>query len=231
MGVAASVAILSPLSSALAADGFYLNVGAGVNLLEDADNSVTTVGPAEIKSEYDIGFGLTGAGGYKFTNGIRVEGEIGYRRNAFDQLSFTNDGGLGVAWGVGSLNGFSLDADDEMSALSFMVNGYYDFDLGSGWMPYVGGGVGLALVDAKASVSLLGVDVTLINDDDTVFAYQIGAGIGYVAARSNVLEEYVVTLDYRYFATADPSLTDELGNGVDTEYSGHFFGIGLRFQY
>ena len=113
MGVAASVAILSPLSSALAADGFYLNVGAGVNLLEDADNSITTVlGNGEIKSEYDIGFGLTGAGGYKFTNGIRVEGEIGYRRNAFDQLSITNDGGLGVALGVGSLNGLSVAAED-----------------------------------------------------------------------------------------------------------------------
>jgi len=217
MGVAASVAILSPLSSALAADGFYLNVGAGVNLLEDADN--TGAGLA-ITSEYDIGFGLTGAGGYKFTNGIRVEGEIGYRRNNFDQLSLTS--------GFGSFNGLSADADGDVSALSFMVNGYYDFDLGSGWMPYVGGGVGLALIDAEASVSVLG---TIVDDDDTVFAYQIGAGIGYVAGRSNALEQYVVTLDYRYFATADPSLTLVNGASFDSEYSSHYFGVGMRFQY
>ncbi len=224
IGAVVSVAFLSPISSALAADGFYVNVMAGVNFLQNADN---TGGGITLTSEFEPGFGLAGAGGYKFSNGIRLEGELGYRRNALDRLVVTNDGGVGVALGVGSLNGLSLDADDEVSALSFMVNGFYDFDLGSGWMPYVGGGVGLALVDAEASV----LGVTVVDDDDTVFAYQIGAGIGYVASTSQPLEEYVVTLDYRYFATADPSLTDAAGGAFDSEFSGHYFGVGMRFQY
>ncbi len=224
MGAVASVAILSPISGALAADGLYFNVMAGGNLLEDADN---TGGGITITSEFDTGFGFAGAGGYKYTNGIRVEGEIGYRQNDFDRLVVTNDGGAGVALGVGSLNGLSLAAKEAVSVLSFMVNGYYDFDLGSAWMPYVGGGVGLALIDAEASV----LGVTLVDDDDTVFAYQFGAGIGYVVSSSRDLEEFVVTLDYRYFATADPSLTDAVGDGFDSEYSSHYLGVGMRFQY
>ena len=224
IGAVASVAILSPITGALAADGLYFSVMAGGNLLEDADN---TGGGITITSEFDTGFGFAGAGGYKYTNGIRVEGEIGYRQNDFDRLVVTNDGGVGVALGVGSLNGLSLDADDEVSALSFMLNGYYDFDLGSAWMPYVGGGVGLAFIDAEASV----LGVTVVDDDDTVFAYQFGAGIGYVASTSQTFEEYVFTLDYRYFATADPTLTDTAGSGFDSEYSSHYIGVGLRFQY
>ena len=64
---------------------------------------------------------------------------------------------------------------------------------------------------------------------DTVPAYQFGAGLGY---RIGGLDDRPVTisLDYRYFATADPTFRGALtGTPFDTEIGGSYVGIGLRF--
>ena len=96
-----------------------------VSMLQDADN---TGGGISIKSEYESGFGLSGQVGATF-GGIRVEGELLWSTNDADKLVVTNDGGVGVALGVGSLNGLTLDADGDVNAIALMANGYYDFPI------------------------------------------------------------------------------------------------------
>ncbi len=85
------------------------------------------------------------------------------------------------------------------------------------------GGVGLAHV----SIDNLGAQgTTLANVTDDVFAYQVGAGVGY-----EVMPRTTVSLDYRYFGTSgltfsDPTTTNET---FHTGYHSHT--ISLRLQY
>ena len=117
----------------------------------------------------------------------------------------------------------------DISALTFMGNVYYDFDLGSGWKPYVGGGLGVASISLESKLTADGR--TLADDKDTVFAYQAGGGVGYEFATS---EDYTITvsLDWRYFRTADPTFNGEVtGAEFDTEIGGHEISLGLRYGF
>ena len=112
----------------------------------------------------------------------------------------------------------------DLSLTTLMVNLYYDFDLGLRWKPYVGGGVGLSRISMTADTS--GQETT--DDDDTVFAYQIGAGLGYELGSDD--RPVTVTLDFRHFRTADPTFRGSVtGTPFDSEVGGNYAGVGLRF--
>ena len=218
--------------------------------------------PLNATASLDTGFVVKGTAGYALTNGFRVEGEIGYRKNNLDNMNVKSPGSLvelaapAVAAGVNIVAGRpfypnpltttyanllpphqmaaqnaatgtqSLSGD--ISALTFMGNVYYDFDLGSGWKPYVGGGLGVASISLE-SKSASGR--TLADDKDTVFAYQAGGGVGYEFATS---EDYTITvsLDWRYFRTADPTFKGAVtGAEFDTEIGGHEISLGLRYGF
>ena len=94
-------------TSVQAADrGYYASVKGGLTIASSTD-----FGSGEI--DFDPGFNITAALGYDLGL-IRVEGEIGYRAVDIDSI-------LGVP--AGSI--FSGD----FSALTFMGNGYYDFEM------------------------------------------------------------------------------------------------------
>ena len=197
--------------------GFYAGLQAQYVTLRDADY---TDGLA-IQSEASKGFGISAIGGYDFGNGLRAEGEFGYRRNSLDQFEITNDGGLGAAAGVGSLSGQTLETDGTTDAFYLMVNGWYDFMI-RGFRPYVGGGIGFARLSVDGSVR----GVQLLDDSDTVFAYQLGVGVGF-----DVAPNITVSLDYRYFATQDPELDAAGGTTVDGEYQTHNIGLSARYRF
>ena len=59
------------------------------------------------------------------------------------------------------------------------------------------------------------------DDDDIVFAYQLGAGIGY-----GISENLTIQAGYRYFATADPDFS-----GTEAEVASHDIYLGMRFYF
>jgi len=223
----AAVAILAPgaAGAQTAGDqlkGIYFELRGGGVLLIDADNS----GPGltsdiVITSEFGTGYLVDDAVGYAHSSGLRGELALGYRSNDLDSLTIANDGGVGNFLGVGSLNGLSTsNVGGDVRMISLMANGYYDFDLGNGLRPFVGAGIGAGFVDVEASV----FGLKLVDDGDTVIAYQGVVGISY-----DVTRDMSVSLLYSYFTTADPSLTDVVGESFDTEYSSHNFMLGVRF--
>ena len=117
----------------------------------------------------------------------------------------------------------------DFSMLAFMANVDYDFDTGSRWVPYIGGGLGVATISIDTETPSLGT--SLADDSDTVFAYQVGAGIGYEFP----LEEgrsVTVSLDWRFFGTQDPTFKgDVTGGEFDVGISGHDIGIGLIYGF
>ena len=122
-----------------------------------------------------------------------------------------------------SAGGSSVTGDGTVSALSLMANGYYDFGSRKSLLvPYLGIGVGYALVDAD--VSALGVQV--VDDSAGVLAYQFMAGLGF-----NISPNTTLTAGYRYFATADPEYDSVSATAFDSEYQSHDVMLGIRFAF
>ena len=207
--ILAAVALLGIATSLSAQEKkWYGSVGAGAALLNDTS---TSVGGVSLSTEYSTGFLITGAVG-RFFDRFRGELELNYMQSDLDKITVS---GFGVAG--------SVSADGDVSATSLMVNGYYEFDTGTAWSPYLGGGIG----GANVSVNDVGANgVTLLDDSATVLAYQAKAGIAY---RFN--ENIDGTFGYRYFATDD---LDMSAFGTSFTLDGpesHNFEIAVRFRF
>jgi opacity protein-like surface antigen len=198
---------------------WYVSGNVGGTFVNDSD--LTESGPGisgEGVLEFDTGYGANGALGYGWDN-FRLEGEISYREA--DISSLTVDSITVGSVAITSLGTFDVDGD--ASSLGLMANAWYDFDTGTKWVPYIGGGVGGAQVTAQID-SIANVSVGF-DESDWVFAYQAGAGIGY-----KITEAATVQLGYRYFGTSDPEfktggVTDEV------EFQSHNIEVGFRFRF
>lgn len=205
-----ALALVFLSSAASAQTGPYGELRGGIVFLNDADLDDGSGFNDEIS--FDTGFLIEAAGGYAHTSGFRGELELGYRENDNDELDFEFIG--------------TFDAKGDTSAFTVMANGYYDIDLGvPKFRPYVGFGIGLAVIDTE--VRSLGVK--LVDDSDTVFAYQALAGMAY-----HFTPNIAATLGYAFLATTDPKFKIEPGAGsgsVDAEYASHNILAGIRYSF
>ncbi len=101
-----------------------------------------------------------------------------------------------------------------------MVNGYYAYNLDK-FRPYVGVGVGGANV--SADVSSLGIKI--VDDDDTVFAYQ-----GIIGLEYQLSDSVSFGARYAYFATQDPTFFDTAGFEFDSEVQSHNVMATIRIS-
>jgi len=191
-------------AATVSAKGPYVGGQAGVVFLPDSDiqQGITT-----LTGSFDTGYGLGLAGGYNFDM-FRLEGELFYKTNSFEEVS---------------TGGGSLPADGDVSALGLMVNAYYDFKNQSRFTPFIGGGIGMAQVSIK-DLTIGGLAIA--DDDDTVFAYQGIAGVGY-----SITQALTLDLTYKYTATLDPEFTDVTGVPFEAEYQSHNIMLGARFNF
>jgi opacity protein-like surface antigen len=203
-------------SVAIAAPYVSFNMGAvWVNDSEYSDSGTYYDGFSymdEGEFTFDTGFGVTAAFGNAFDHGLRVEVEFGYRINDIDEAEGTysefNPYGNKVYEKdyFGSLSG-------EVMTSSLMLNIFYEFLPRSLVSPFVGAGIGIA--------NVIG-DIDYYDDEnDTVFAYQLAAGVAFALNQNLKLD-----LQYRFFATEDPDF-----RGLETEYLTHNLMAGLRFTF
>ena len=122
------LALPSPIQPARAEDGRSGYYVALTGLLVIPRDSEWTEHLLDAPVTFDLptknGFGVLGVLGYSLASRLRGEGEIGYRGFHLDE-----SGGVRI--------------DGRFDTLSFMINGFYDFEAGP-VRPYVGGGIGLA---------------------------------------------------------------------------------------
>ena len=199
--VGAALLLAAP---AVAQEGSYVGIHGGTNYLMDSD--LEGAGVFQV-SEFDIGFAVGGVVGYKWKSGLRAEAEVTYRKNELDKLDL----------------GFTTipASDGDRDSLVFMANGFYDIDIGSKFMPYLGGGVGFAHISIN-DASIFGV--TLADDSDTVFAFQLGGGVNFALS-----PRVSFSLDYRYLHALDPEFDDEFGGSFEAEYQNHTVMVTVRF--
>lgn len=190
-------------SAAHSADGLYLGANIGVAMMSDSDISGADV-PGGSELSYDSGLALGGAVGYRYGD-MRIEGEVAYQQNDVDEFSS---------------GGRNFQGDGDVDGIALLVNGYYDFTNSTAFTPYISAGLGAAKVSIN-DFNYAGSGDSNFDEDDTVFAYQIGLGVGYA-----VHENFVIDLKYRYFATADPEFDD-----VEAEIASHNILLGFRYNF
>ena len=294
--VAAAVAVLllpafttgvHAADSGMGASGpkWYLGLNVPIMFIDDSDSVErgTAVDPrrpqqgapytADALTEYETGFRVSGVVGREFGNGLRVDGELFFARAEIDKLIYKGR--------TTTVSGRTLDIPGDhaipvsgpASQLGAMVNVWYDFNAGSRWRPYLGGGIGLVRVDwgdvkydrnevaqgAATELALLqacaqqmlppscdlppqvrqGViagsklspgTVPALSDTDTVFAFQLGAGVGYQYS-----EALTFQVGYRMLKADDLEFSGKSDMGstamATTEMLVHLFEIGMRYRF
>lgn len=186
------------------ADGLYVSGNLGFAMASDSDLTDSTVPGITVNTEFDTGLAFGAALGYDF-NRFRVEGEISYQKNDVDKIG---------------AQGVFFDATGDATALSFLINGYFDFVNSSAFTPYISAGLGFAQVEFN-NLDISGSGFPGSSDEDTVFAYQIGIGIGYA-----VTEKVTIDVKYRYFGTEDSKY-----DTTEAEFASNNFLFGVRINF
>jgi opacity protein-like surface antigen len=211
---AISIASVSAHAESDFMEGVYIGGALGLSSFADSESEG---GGVSVENSFDMGGAFAASVGKSFADGLRGEVEISYREADIDTFDAVSAGGTTINLGTG------LNGDGSVSALAVLANVAYDFDTGTEFAPYLLGGIGLAQVtidDARVA------GVLLADDDDTVFAYQLGGGVAF-----DVSSELVLDAGYRFFSTADPSFTDSAGSSFDSELMTHNVMIGLRYSF
>jgi len=205
-----SGAILASASSTALADSTYVGIHGMYTDLKDFDFQVA---PGTVESQFDSGTGFGITLGRTFD---QFRGELEYTSRKNDIKSHSLNGGATLAGSKG-----------EAKSDAFMLNGYYDFNTDSAFVPYLGGGIGMA----KVKFDDFGVDAipNVMNDDESQFAYQFMAGGEYRFA-----DTWGLFAEYRYFATADVDVNTSTATGGVSNSIGYKTNnvlVGARFMF
>ena len=189
----------------LGATDWYDTLNTGVTYVSNLDVKYNELGFSDSqKCEYGAGYSV----GFAFGNiiePIRFEGEVSCGHNEFERV---DRGSI--------LSGYSL----ETSQQNFMFNGYFDFNSDSSFTTYLTVGAGFSRVEGD-------INLVPMSDEfyDTVFTYQIGAGVGYVINE-------IMTMDFRYrfLSAADPEFGYP-GETVEAKIFSHNLTIGVHMAF
>jgi len=202
------------------ADGLYLRGEAGFSFSADMDGSGAT-GPIFTESAGN-GPIFGGALGLRLTP-IRIELGLDMMRHNAGKIHFINDGGLGVAQGIGNLTGQTVPASGTIQNIPVMANLYYDFDTGTPFEVYVGMGIGASAMTLH-NISTSGA--RLFDTSQIVFAYQPMIGVNYA-----ITDQLAVGLQYRYFATAGATMRDASGHAFSVPTASHNVLASLTYYF
>jgi len=191
--------------------------------------------PVSWSTQYDDGMFYSLALGWKFET-FRFEAEYSWSEADIDGHRGVNAGGIDlsaidagvlISGNVGKLGvstaALVADGRGDIDTDTWMLNAYYDFDLGSRFTPYVGLGLGISESELVFQPS----GVAVLSDDDRVFAWQLMGGVSY--AFSDTLSLFA---NYRYRTADDMEFRASLlpaRFNIDVESQS--LDIGIRYGF
>ncbi|WP_066960198.1 outer membrane protein [Microbulbifer sp. Q7] len=251
-----ALAVAVGLASANAlADGFYLSGSLSYNDMDDTynDGSFTeafftgpgTTIPAGValpagtavgwNTDVDSGAGANLAIGWQMDE-LRFEAEYAYASHDVDThknvmaagIDLSNEDAAVLVSGAPGNLGISVadlvaDGRGDFSTDYLFFNVFYDFDASWTLKPYIGAGIGNAWVDVEYNPSGVGI----IDDDDSVFAYQVMAGLNYWCS-----EQLSFFGGLRWRQTDDIEVNaDLLPASFDIENESWLAEVGVRWSF
>lgn len=217
----AGLSIGAASASADSANSAYLGLHGGLNLVHDEEvqDTFAVFGLKTVaEARYDPGYTVGGTLGYKATSFLRVEFEATYRRNALDEIEWTD-----AEFKLGHFR-----TKGHISSLAIMSNVFFDFPTSGRLVPSVGLGIGFATVFLEDTGDS---DGPLFDEKLVGPAFQAGVGLGYAFNDSLML-----SLDYRFLAAwlpdffqpEQPALSSD---DVSINYSTSSFRLSLRYSF
>lgn len=169
--------------------------------------------------EFDPGINIGGTGGYDF-GFLRLEGEISYKNSEINSITDQRD------------NYRFRNPDGNLGVAAFMANAFFDLHNESRVTPYLGGGIGFAslrLSDTHGTDTRGGTfsRPRLYDEgDDTVFAYQAGAGVEIALNR-----RFSLDVGYRYFGTDTATFNKDSLWVNSLKFESHNAAVGFRVTF
>jgi OmpA-OmpF porin, OOP family len=216
-------------ASAQPVDGFYISLGAGVNLMQSQTfrfNTATAeaiAGPgANMNST--VGPVVQGSAGWGFGNGLRVELEGDWMNNKFNQAN-------------SSIGRFPAGGFEQK--YGFMGNVLYDFTMVPYVQPYIGAGAGYQWAGQNGfRINPVPGTALSLNGTDGSFAYQAIVGLAIPVPPAPGL---AITAEYRFMGLAGRhsySGSGFIDNGPVVPISGrlsqnynNMFLVGFRYNF
>ncbi|MCL2474146.1 MAG: OmpA family protein [Alphaproteobacteria bacterium] len=219
LALAAAVLVAAP-AHAERPSGWYLAAGAGAGIspdmpVFDKDNLGTTWNNYRV-SFRDPAYGIFGAGGYAFDNGLRAEVEYLYQTKRFGPF--------------GKYCCDPVPAKGRLNAHTLFLNAFYDMDLvASPWfVPYIGAGIGPSFgYSGHMDFTPVSTTYRWKPGNDVVAAYQAIFGTSFILDRN-----WALTADYRYLGVIG-HVTGKL-EGVKAgriNPSSHNVFVGVRYTF
>ena len=236
------LAVSGMTSTSAQAATHYVSGFGGISWMKDIDATdyyVSSPGGENNTTNTELGSGLalTGAIGCDYGH-YRLEAEVGYQRNSVKSIGEDYNGGAYYFDGPNGPSTLRRQAmRGDISVLTLMGNGYYDFDLGSKVELYATAGVGVAQVSShdvnnttnysqSSPYTPSPVTDPGYNNSETTLAWQVGAGLA-----APIADHVKLDLRYRYFATTDFTAYDGIGNWSNMNISSHSVLLGLRVDF
>jgi opacity protein-like surface antigen len=206
-------------TSVPAASGLYISVFGGIVAPSQVDGQY--YGSSDLDLQTQTGFLLGAAVGTHVTSNLRAEFELSWAHHGVSDDDFMYAGWCGTPGACGATGG--------LSTLYMLGNVWYDMDIGSGFTPYVGGGVGAAVV--MPDITLYGDSSDVWNDARLAGAAQLGLGVKW-----DISDNMTLDLGYRAKAVFGGVLaaTDSCNNACSATgvtYIDHTVQAGLTMGF
>ncbi len=188
-------------------DGLYIRGEGGWSHMNDMTGYTTTGNSVTIKQ--DEGYIAGGALGWKFDQ-LRLELGLDFSNSGIKSIIVNN---------VGSIPPASGSVHNTVG----MVNAFWDMRTGTFIVPYIGLGVGgsyVSLDNATYNGKLTS------NSSNLVFAYQPMVGVNF-----HLTDQLALGIQYRYFATVDPSFNITSGGKLGLKNESHNVLAGLTWYF
>jgi len=187
-------------------NGPYVRGEGGWSHMNDMTGDSTT--GATVTTKQKEGYAVGGAIGWKLDQ-LRLELGLDFSNSGVKEVDVNN-----VA---------ATTASGSVKNTSGMVRALWDLRTGTPFVPYIGIGVGASHVTLD---NLRANGTTLSNSSDNVFAYEPIVGVNYM-----VLPNLALGLEYRYFATVDPSFTYASGGRLGLKNESHNVLASLTWYF
>jgi outer membrane autotransporter protein len=194
--------------------------------------SITGIGSESVglSSQKDSSFGGALAIGYNFQQNfdLPIRTEIEYAMRSESKGDFSDAYYIGGAL-------IKESGSMKFGVQSVFLNVFFDINTGTQFTPYVGGGLGVAIIDTDGNYKVTEDGNTLFDNSasnsETNFAFNLAAGVGY-----DVSDNFTLDLGYRYADFGE----GETGNVIDVSnvslkgearIVAHEVLFGLRYEF
>ena len=205
--------------------GFYLMAKAEYSIPENIDvNNSVGQGEAILSDGVSLGLGF----GYKFNRYIRADVELARRAYELQNL-------------VPSSGANSRPLRGEAELYSVMFSGYLDIpvsdpntDRTAGIAPYIGGGIGIGLLNANDVAVFNRSNSTAGNSDySNTYSGSVPAPVAHLSAGLTipVSDQVDIDIGYKYFLMGDLSGTRRGAKGESQLFRTHSALAGIRYNF